>query len=200
VLQRGQSGEHRGDGDGQQHGEQERLGVERQGIESRKARRRETHQPTSAGQADQRGHRRPGQDQHERLGERLAHHVATSRADRRPHRELSAAGLHPHQEQVDHVRARDDQHEAHRAEENPQIPCRIAQDVVPKRVQHGVKSVSLEEAGLVDPGIRLDEPGGQQVGGALRRLQRDARREACDSGIHVAAVERAGRVKLHRHP
>ena len=68
-----------------------------------------------------------------RLGEELAHDAAAARAEGRADRELLAAAERPGQHEVGHVRARDQEDEAHRAEQHEQRRPHIADEVLVQR-------------------------------------------------------------------
>ena len=65
----------------------------------------------------------------QRLRHQLPGHLPRFGAERQANRQLLLARLGAHQEQVGDVRARDEQHEADGAEQNPQHVADVADDI-----------------------------------------------------------------------
>ena len=91
---------------------------------------------------DDRVDARPGDDEAERaaregherrLGQQLPDDPGPVGAERRADRDLLAAGERSGEDEVGHVRARDEQHEADRAEQHPERPPHVADEVLVER-------------------------------------------------------------------
>jgi hypothetical protein len=73
---------------------------------------------------------RARQTQHEALGKHFASQATTAGTQRRPHCNFSSPGFAPHQQQVRHVGACDQQHETHRAQNEPQCGAHVRNQIV----------------------------------------------------------------------
>ena len=137
-------------------GEEQRRQVEARGGESGNRRagktagdgiRRRADQEWDAGPGDERAGRASRRREQQRLGHLRAHQVASSGAERAAHGEVAAPVLRPHREQVGHVRARDQEDDADRAEQNPQRRRDLADQLLAERLHH--RPVTLH-----DPHVR----------------------------------------------
>jgi DNA-binding GntR family transcriptional regulator len=86
------------------------------------------------------------QCEHERFGQELTHEAATLGAKRAPCGQLPVASRRLREEQVHHVRTRDEQQESHRSEQDQQRRTRVAGEGLPERNcghvdHHGVRAV-----------------------------------------------------------
>ena len=165
--------------------------------------------PRNVGRREARGHlhrdgrqddtQRPARHRQEQaLAHEGTYHLEPARAHGHPERDFPLAAFGAHQQEVGDVGARDDQHEAHRAEENPQGPADVAHDLVFERSHHGAELHFFQERRC--PVFReqlreaTDEPLQLRVGS----LERGRVREPRDSGSTERRKWRLGRIDLHR--
>ena len=83
--------------------------------------------------------------QHHALRQQRARDAATTRAKRRTHRELLMTSFRAHQEQVRHVPAGDEQHDADGGQENPEDLPDVADHVVGQRAHVRLQLQSRED-------------------------------------------------------
>ena len=94
-----------------------------------------------------------GERQQHALGQQRARDAATTRAQRRAHRELLLASLGADEKQVRDVPARDEQHDAHRGQENPEDAPDVADHVLGQRAHVRLQLPSLESRRSASSGI-----------------------------------------------
>ena len=109
--------------------------------------RRRADQERDAGPRDERADRASRGREKQRLGHLRAHQIASSGAERAAHHQVAAPVLRPHREQVGDVRARDEEDDADRAEQNPQRRRDPADQLLAERLHH--RPVTLH-----DPHVR----------------------------------------------
>ena len=108
------------------------------------------------------------------FGHQLAHHVGATGAEREARRDFLAASGEAREQQVGDVRARNQEHAAHRAEQHQVALALLADGIVEQR-HH------LDLRRRIDVGrVRCAVAGGDDVHGLARLLQRDARAQPCD--------------------
>ena len=88
----------------------------------------ERQQGANADDAERQAEQTAQQRQHQALGHQLARDAAARGADRCANRDFALADGRAHEQQVGHVRARNQQHETHRAHQNPQRRSHVAHD------------------------------------------------------------------------
>jgi hypothetical protein len=89
-------------------------------FEARKIRRRQPQQRANTGECKRKSDRAAGQAQQHALHQQLAHQAPPTRSQRRAQRHLARSPRSAGQQQVRDVRARDHQHQAHRAHQQPE--------------------------------------------------------------------------------
>jgi hypothetical protein len=109
--------------DAERQGEGDHGPVQADRRERRKAGRIDRHQDAQARRGKAEPEDRARQGEHHAFGEKLAHQAIRRRADRRAHRHLAQPRIAADQQQVRHVRTRDQQQEADRAHQQPH--CRL---------------------------------------------------------------------------
>ena len=112
----------------------------------------ELREQQSGGAADRR--------EHDALGDQLANDAPAVAADRGAHRQLALARRGAHQQQVGDVRARDQQHEHHRAHQRHELRPHVGDQVFVHRLD--------AEVGV---GRLLDRKSRAQVGGQAIELR-----------------------------
>ena len=149
----------------------------------------ERDEPRADGGREDEPEQRPSDREQRALHEQLADDAPARRADRQPHRGLSAPRERPGEAQVRDVQAREQQHEDRRRQQHQQRPLQAPAEVRPalRRRQH-VEAGGQEPAPLLlrdlwpalAPSVRLEhglEPGLER---GLRLPQREARLQASE--------------------
>ena len=172
--------------------------------------REERHRDRTDGDAQ----RAAGEGEQPVLDHELSHEARAAGAERRAHREIALAARHPRQQQVRHVRAGDEQHEADRAHQDGERRSNAAGQLVLQRHErhrrrrilgwklaaqlrlHGVDVCArgFERRPGPDPAEGL-----QMLAGATREVQRTV---VTDKRPHVRAlveVLRDERLERRRH-
>ena len=117
--------------DGQRE-EQDRR-VDTDVVDTRQLRRRDRSQQPRRGLGERHADRTARECQHHALRQQRARDAATTRPKRRTHGEFLLASFRAHQEQVRHVPAGDEQHDADGGQENPQDLPDVADHVIGQR-------------------------------------------------------------------
>jgi hypothetical protein len=169
-----------------QHRHRERDG-ERRRVDSHRLDARNGHaaEPRQDSQADEGESDAEGaarRRQHQRFGDELPDHLGAPGAQRRAHRELALAALGPHQEEVGHVGAGRQQHEAYRPQDHPEHATDVADDVVAQRVDEHPRLPLLDHVPRRQPRrdfrIQLAEPHQRLLQVGRRALRRRPRPQA----------------------
>jgi hypothetical protein len=176
----GQHAEREGHQARQARGEAEHRPAQRDLVEPRQVGRREGQQPAHAERGDHHARQAAGRRQHERLGDELPRDPAASRAERVADREFALARGSLREEQVRHVRARDEEQEEDGAEENVQGRPDAAGERRLQRHRLRVREEVLALLGRVADHVFRD---GAQVGAGLRH--RDTVSQAPDRVVVV---------------
>ncbi len=185
-LERGQQPER----DARQQRDRDRVGDD-QTVETDLAEQRDVR-----GLGRHEGARRPGgedeadtrarEPQHERLGQQLPEEPGARGAEGGAQRELLLARRGAREEQVGHVGAGDEEHEADGTQEDEQGPSHVADhEIVEADRREGQRRVRLGKGRL------QSTPDALQIGEDLR--QRHARAGAADHGQVLVAARRCGR-------
>ena len=93
-------------------------------------------QRADADDAENRPQHAAGKRQDDALGQQLAHDAASARADRSAHSNLAAPPGRAHEQQVGDVRAGDQEHEAHGADEDQQRRADVGHERLTHRDRH----------------------------------------------------------------
>ncbi len=192
-LQRGQQPEeNRGaEADGGQVAEHAQVEREAQPVRRVRILRDAPEQPDAAhrqGQAAGAGQRREQQVLHEQL----PHDTPAARAHRHAHRYLAHAARHAREQQVGHVRARNEEHERHRAQERPEENPNRSSDADPERRKAWLGLFVGVRMPCGEPVHDAPEIGRRLIEGDPRREGARTRRRR-DSGGRRVPRPRAGR-------
>ena len=191
----GEDAEARGDGGGKEEREHEHRKTDRDALEARQARGRQGDQSADSGQRPHDAEDAAGEGKQEGFGQELAHQPSAWRPESAADGELAVAHRGLREQQVRHVRARHEQQESHRAEENQQRPARFPRDRVLERLDRPVheKVVALLARSFVDPACdRADVP--------VRLRDRHTAAQAPDGAAVVRSTARVFSVEAGRHP
>ena len=184
------------DGDRQREREHERIDDDVGGTRDAVRVRRE--QSAQTGTGEERADRCADDREHDAFGEKLLHHAAPARAERRPDGELLLARVGSREQEIGEVRARNDQHESDDALQNPDRRLHAADDVVlqridPKPMPGRVRHVGIRRDVLPVHELHLEV--------RPRQRERHARLEATDQIEKVAAaVSRIDGIQRERQP
>src|SRR5262245_58562986 len=109
--------------------EAERRQVERDLTHAREVRRQQSRQGVHAPPRQQQTEQAAGQSERQIFRQQLSQHPPARRAQSGAHRQLAPPRRRPRQQQVGDVGARDQQHAADRAEQQPERSARVADQV-----------------------------------------------------------------------
>ena len=137
----------------------------------------------------------PTSESRKRFGQELTDQPSARRAERAANGELALSRRRLRQQQVRHVRARHQQQESHRAEQDQQRRASLARDRVLQRDDDSVleEVIALLARRVVNaPGDRADV--------SIRLLDRHTVAEAPDRGVVVRRPARVLAVQIGRQP
>ena len=132
--------------------------------------------------------------EHQALREQLAHEARPRAAERRPHRQLALARGRAHEQQVRHVRARDEQHERDGAHERQDRGPHVGDEILVHRLDADVHA-----GGLLDGELRAqvrrhrldlvlrparETPGLRRAITRRKTLMREPAAKSTRSGVH----------------
>ncbi len=143
--------EEHGRGRREQEREERHAPVDAHLVEPRDGGRRQRHERARRPDGEREAERPAGERDHEALGQQLPHEAPAPGAERGAHGELGRPARRAHEQEARHVRARDEQHEADRAQEHPERPADVADDLpaqaqglhAPPRVVLGIRLLEL---------------------------------------------------------
>ena len=177
-LQRRREAEQQGRRERGRQRERRDSPIHRDGIETRQSRRSERQDRADRPARDEQAARAARQRQQQTLGQELARQPGPPRAERRPYRQFARTGRGAREQQVRDVRAGDEQHEGHRAEQQVQRRPGAAGDLLPQR--HDRRAFVC-----VAQRIGGREPRGDRPHLAPGLCQRDAWRQPGDHAVIV---------------
>ena len=172
IFQRRNQAEQQTRNHGKNECEYQRSRIQRNFLQPRQIRRANRHQKTHAGPRQHRPDSASEQSQHRTFDQQPAHDSSPPGAQRRANRQLLLPRFHSHQQQVRHIRAGDQQHQAQRAHHHPQHVADVADHLLLQRTQQrrnlpAVIPVRIA-ARPVRPGLHPDRQHARQVRVGLR--------------------------------
>jgi hypothetical protein len=184
--------------EGRRQREGEDDGVEADLVQARQVRRLQGHEQPEEAVSEAEAEDAAEQAQRHALQQQLARDPSASGAERHAHGELLLPPLHAHQQEVRHVRAGDEQHEADRAHQHPEHVADVAHEVLLEGPQAGGDVRVLEQL-LAVPGRggeALEGDGKQPRHVRVRLGDRRSRLETRDRLVAEVAEEDLGPVEL----
>ena len=163
--------------------EQEHLPVHAHFVHARQVPRLQREQELHAGEGHRNAKHRGAQGKEERLGETLLHHPRAAGTERDAERYLRLSRGHPRNQQVHHVRARDEQQQERAGEEDRECALRAADDLFLER--HECDVLHVRQAPMLFEKAPCDRA---DVGARL--LERDSVGEPADDLPVVRAPTR----------
>ena len=162
-------------------------------ADARQSGRVDRQERADARDAENHSEHAAGEREDDALGQELTHDASPARANRSANRDFAAAPGRSHQQQVRHVRARDQQHEPDRAREHEQRRPHVADE-------HVLDALHAERLVLTD-GVRKSraEFVGRGLEPRVRLLDRDARLQARRGPEIVSLIGRVP-IELERDP
>ena len=175
--------EQRGRHQRRQRGVCQHGGIDANRIQTRQAGGRNRAQLVNAQPREPQSQQRAAEGQQHGFGERLADQAPPTAAQRRADGQLALAQRRPHQQQVRHIRAGDQQQKNDRAHQRQQRGTHLFHDMLVHRFQADDEARCLLDSEL------LAQIGGHAIHSRLRLLARDAVLQTPDgSPLHVVAV------------
>jgi hypothetical protein len=157
-----------------QRRECQHRGIDGDGIEARQVGRRDDPQFVDAEPRQSGAEERAEAGQHQRLGEHLARQAPPASTQSGAHRQLAGAQRRPHQQEIGHVGAGDQQKKNRRAHQRQDGRPDLRHQVLLHRLQ---PHMPIRRPFNGELPLRL---GGEGVGFGLRLFERDARLQPAD--------------------
>ena len=199
-LEHRQRAEHETGGDRNDQREHDRRGVDADQIEARQPRRRKAR----SGPQGESGQAQPdsaaNQAEQETLGQHVARQATAARADGGAHGEFLGTPFGPHEQQVGHVRAGNQQDDADGRRHHPQALAEISDEIIDERADLGREACVFHHPEGHPLGRRELAEGDADHARHVRvdACDVDARAQAADRLVVVARQPDVGPVEAQR--